>query len=292
MPRYCILTRQAAIEKDFMRDSPKLREYIRRLQHWRDSYERGLDVRPRLQPLDQGGCNLIEFHHAKFDEVEVPGQYVNVSAIDGWLGERLTCQHTEHNEELVRIARFAPRHELARGHGHCYRRITMIGSDSSTHSFSVQMPAARHCRREERLVQMFRILNSVLKKRKEARRRNIQFHIPAAVALAPQLRLIANDSSYLTLQDVYDDYSKSRGRSREDSIMFFYERVKQLSDTPNPKVSLLKVWCQAGADCQMEPKLLQIKMEVLEEIQAKMVPENILSNVSVPNLSPLRTDWR
>lgn len=64
-----------------MRDTPKLREYIRRLQVWRDSYEKGLDARPRLQQLDQGGCNLIEFHHTKFDDVEIPGQYVLVSLL-------------------------------------------------------------------------------------------------------------------------------------------------------------------------------------------------------------------
>ncbi len=72
---------KAAIEKDFMKDMPKLREYIKRLQYWRDTYEKSLDVRPRSQPLDQGGCNLIEFHHAKFDDVEIPGQYVQVSRL-------------------------------------------------------------------------------------------------------------------------------------------------------------------------------------------------------------------
>lgn len=69
---------QAAIEKDFMKDMPKLREYIKRLQYWRDMYEKSLDSRPRSQPLDQGGCNLIEFHHTKFDDIEVPGQYAQV----------------------------------------------------------------------------------------------------------------------------------------------------------------------------------------------------------------------
>ena len=80
---------QSAIEKDFMKDMPRLREYIKRLQWWRDTYEKNLDARPRTQPLDQGGCNLIEFHHAKFDEVEVPGQYVQVSRLFVVHGVRL-----------------------------------------------------------------------------------------------------------------------------------------------------------------------------------------------------------
>jgi transformation/transcription domain-associated protein len=49
--------------------------------------------------------------------------------------------------------------ELGRGHGFCYRRIIMMGTDGLTHSFAAQLPAARHCRREERLTQLFRIMN-------------------------------------------------------------------------------------------------------------------------------------
>jgi transformation/transcription domain-associated protein len=177
----------------------------------------------------------------------------------------------------VKIARFHPKAELARGHGHCFRRITMMGSNGSSHSFSVQLPAARHCRREERLTQLFRIMNSVLRKRKEARRRNLQFHLPPAVPLAPQLRLVESDSSYISLQDIYDEYCHSKGRSREDSIMSFYDRVKQLHDPAIPRVSRRRL---GWAKWQTDQRFIQLKTEVLEEIQAKMVPENILSNVS------------
>jgi transformation/transcription domain-associated protein len=113
----------------------------------------------------------------------------------------------------------------------------MIGSNGSTHTFNVQMPAARHCRREERLTQLFRIMNSVLRKRKEARRRNLQFHLPTAVALAPQLRLVQNDSSYVSLQDVFDKFCATQNVSREDSIMAFLDRMKQLLDPSMSRVS-------------------------------------------------------
>jgi transformation/transcription domain-associated protein len=153
----------------------------------------------------------------------------------------------------------------------------MMGSDGSSHSFSVQLPAARHCRREERLTQLFRIMNSVLRKRKEARRRNLQFHLPPAVPLAPQLRLVEADSSYISLQDIYDEYCAAKKRSREDSIMAFYDRLKTLYDPAVPRV------CRVSpglADNQTDQRFIQLKTEVMEEIQTKMVPENILSNVS------------
>lgn len=232
-----------------MIETPKLREYIKKLQSWRDRYERMLDSRTRLQPLDQGGCNLIEFHQNRFEDVEVPGQYVH---------------HVDQNSEFVRIARFAPKVELGRGHGHCFRRLTMIGTDGSLYTFNVQLPAARHCRREERLTQLFRIMNSVLKRRKESRKRNLQFHLPVAIPLAPQLRLVQSDASYVSLQDIYDEYCGMKGMSREDSIMAFLDRSKELQDPAVPR---------------SDARHSQVKAEIMEEIQTKMVPENVLTNV-------------
>jgi transformation/transcription domain-associated protein len=81
------------------------------------------------------------------------------------------------------------------------------------------------------------LIGSVLQKRKESRRRNLQFHIPTAIALAPQLRLQQNDASYVSLQDVFDDFCSARGMSREDSMLAFYDRVKQLHDPAVQRVS-------------------------------------------------------
>jgi transformation/transcription domain-associated protein len=66
--------------------------------------------------------------------------------------------------------------------------------------------------------------------------------------MAPQLRLVENDSSYVSLQDVYDEYSRSRDRTREDSIMFFSEKVKQLADPSMQKVSL-SLGVRISTDC-------------------------------------------
>jgi transformation/transcription domain-associated protein len=119
---------------------------------------------------------------------------------------------------------------------------------------------------------------SVLKKRKESRRRNLQFHIPTAVALAPQLRLQQNDWSYVSLQDVFDDFSSSRGMLREDSMMAFYDRIKQLHD---PSMQRVSVHYSQTLTIQTDHRFMQLKAEVMEEIQTKMVPENVLTNVSV-----------
>ena len=60
---------------------PILSEYVSRLQHWRDRYERFLDARPRVQSLDLISHWLMEFQFVKLDEIDVPGQYLEVSHV-------------------------------------------------------------------------------------------------------------------------------------------------------------------------------------------------------------------
>jgi transformation/transcription domain-associated protein len=252
---------RTAVERDFIDDQPKMREYIKRLQRWRDFYEKSIDARPRFQSLDSSGVTLTDFHYTKFEDVEVPGQYI---------------QHIDQADELVRIARFHPRIELCRGFGFCFRRITMIGHNGTSYTFNVQMPAARHCRREERLVQLFRIMNCVLRKRKESRRRNLQFHLPVAVALGTQLRLVQNDPSYVSMQEIYDDYAFSQGMTHEDTILAFCDRQRQLYDPSIPRT---------------DPRYIQIKMEIIEEIQAKMLPENVLTDYMIKNMADSESLW-
>ena len=55
-----------------------MKQYVERLQVWRDRYELHLEIRPRVQPLDLISHWLVEFQHLKYDEVEVPGQYLEV----------------------------------------------------------------------------------------------------------------------------------------------------------------------------------------------------------------------
>ena len=72
---------QKEYEEDFIKSKPNLTEYIRKLQQWRDKYERLLDARPRVQSLDNLSHYLIEFQYTKFDEVEIPGQYTEVGLV-------------------------------------------------------------------------------------------------------------------------------------------------------------------------------------------------------------------
>lgn len=68
---------------------------------------------------------------------------------------------------------------------------------------------------------------SVLQRKKETRKRNLSFHLPAAVSCSPTLRLFQTDSSYVTLGEIYDLHCEEIGISREEPILFAGEKVKK-----------------------------------------------------------------
>ncbi|KAF8339104.1 FAT-domain-containing protein [Cantharellus anzutake] len=237
-----------SFEEDLVKSKPTMKEYVERLQIWRDRYESHLEARPRIQPLNVISHWLVEFQHLKYDDVEIPGQYL---------------EHKDSSSDFIKIARFSPTFELCRGNSFCFRRITFIGHDGSRHPFAVQLPSARVCRREERFMQLFRIFNSVLARRKESRKRILTFHIPIAVPMTPSLRLLENDSSYVTLQDIYDQHCQTVGISREEPIITSSLKIKSFIDPHKPFTPA---------------ELTNLKMELMDELVNKMVPRTILSN--------------
>ena len=62
--------------------------------------------------------------------------------------------------------------------------------------------------------------------------------------------------------------------------MAFYDRVKALHDPTVQRVSFAESSTTSAANVQSDAKLIQLKAEVLEEIQTKLVPETVLTNVS------------
>jgi transformation/transcription domain-associated protein len=202
-----------SFEADFVDKKPTMFEYIQKLRKWRDKFEAKLDRRPLKVALELYSAHLSEFRFVKFDEVEVPGQYL---------------QHKDKNQDFVRIERFLPDVDLVRSIGVCHRRLKIRGHDGSVHPFAIQHPAARHCRREERILQLFRHFNGTLAKKKESRRRNLNFHLPLMVPLAPHIRMVQDDPSYISLQGIYEDHCRKASLSKDDPILFTMDRLRVL----------------------------------------------------------------
>ncbi|KAH9943440.1 atypical/PIKK/TRRAP protein kinase [Epithele typhae] len=254
-------------EEDFIKSKPSLSEYIRKLQQWRDKYERLLDVRPRAQSLDNLSHYLIEFQYTKFDEVEVPGQYT---------------EDKDNNQSFVRIRRFGPQYENCRSHGYCWRRLLIRGHDGSTTSFAVQLPSGRHCRREDRTSQVFRTLNGTLNRKKESRKRNLHFHLPAAIACAPNLRLYQNDASYVALGDIYDQHCEDIGIAREEPVIMIGEKVKVV----------VRDFKQRTGRTPNKGEFYSLKKELMDDVMAKAVPEDVLTKYIIRTMKTPSDLWR
>ncbi|PGH01393.1 hypothetical protein AJ79_07934 [Helicocarpus griseus UAMH5409] len=251
-----------SFEADFVVKKPTMHEYIHKLRRWRDKFEEKLDRRPHTQSLEAFSPHLSEFKFLKFDEIEVPGQYL---------------EHKDKNQDFVRIDRFLPNVELVRGIGVCHRRLKMRGHDGSLHCFAVQHPAARHCRREERILQLFRIFNGILSKRKESRRRNIYFHLPLMVPLAPHIRLVKDDPSYISLQGVYEDHCRRTGMSKDEPVLFTMEKMRSLAEMKqNVSISQHPLFTVTNNEQRTPEQSLVLRSEIFSAIQEKWVPNTIL----------------
>jgi transformation/transcription domain-associated protein len=253
-----------SFEADFVRVKPTMHEYIHKLREWRTKFEEKLDRQPRQVSLASFSVHLSEFRFLKFDEVEIPGQYL---------------EHKEKHQDFVQIERFMPDVDLVRTVSASYRRLKMRGKDGSIHSWAVQHPAARHCRREERILQLFRQLNQNLLKKKESRRRNLQFTLPIMVPLAPHIRLAKEDTTWVTLQGVYEDHCRRNKISKDEPILFSMEKLRAILE-PKANASSSRPFLSPSLELtffQHRPseQHATARLELLNAIQNKWVPSNV-----------------
>lgn len=250
---------KTAFEADFVVEKPNLENYILKLRKWRDRFEEKLDARDNKLTLESISPHLSEFHYQKFEDIEVPGQYF---------------EHKDNNVHFVKIERFLSNVEVVRGVGICNRRLTILGHDGSLHPFAVQYPAARHCRREERVTQLFKILNGVISRRKEARSRNLQFTLPVAVPLTPHIRIVQDDSRYVSMNAIYEEYCRSKKQSRDAPLDFASSKLRAAFDPKLPK-----------------PDIPAVKMEILNAIQSSLVPSTILRDYFTKSYKTFADFW-
>lgn len=56
--------------------------------------------------------------------------------------------------------------------------------------------------------------------------RNLVFHLPAIVPLAPNVRMVQDDPSYTSLYDIYEDHCDSVHMHKDDPLVYFVEKFK------------------------------------------------------------------
>lgn len=250
---------KTAFNEDIIQSKPNLETYISKLLKWKTCMEERLDRSYGKVNLERICPHLSQFHHQKFEDIDIPGQYL---------------LNKESNQGFVKIERFMSTIDMIRGPVACYKRITIKGTDGSNHKFAIQFPAARHCRREERMYQMFRLFNDELSKNVQTRRRNIEFTIPVAIPLSPHIRMVSDDEKYINMYNVYERSMKAKGQNKDEPLAFYIEKLRSAYDPRLPK-----------------PDVLNVKTEILSAIQTLFVPTNMMKDYFVHYYPKFEDFW-
>ena len=101
-----------------------------------------------------------------------------------------------------------PRVEIVHKHNTAARRLYIRGHNGKVYPYLVVNDAClTESRREERVLQLLRMLNYFLGKQKETARRLLNFTVPRVVAVSPQMRLVGDNPASVSLLDIYKSVS-------------------------------------------------------------------------------------
>ncbi|XP_048334555.2 uncharacterized protein LOC107424364 isoform X2 [Ziziphus jujuba] len=188
-----------------------LSELTERLKHWKNVLQSNVEDRfPAVLKLEEESRVLRDFHVV---DVEVPGQYF----IDQEIGP-------DHTVKLDRVGADIP---IVRRHGSSFRRLTLIGSDGSQRHFIVQTSLTPNARSDERILQLFRVMNQMFDKHKESRRRHICIHTPIIIPVWSQVRMVEDDLMYSTFLEVYENHCARNDKEADLPITYFKEQLNQ-----------------------------------------------------------------
>jgi len=116
-------------------------------------------------------------------------------------------------------------------------------------------------------------------KRKESRRRNLQFHLPLMIPLSPNVRMVQDDASYITLQGVFEDYCRRNDLKKDEPILFTIDKLRSIKSVSprNMAIEVLapNVLSQSDPQQSNAAQALATRLETFMAVQEKFVPSNL-----------------
>ncbi|CAN8229179.1 unnamed protein product [Cochlearia groenlandica] len=188
-----------------------LADLTKKLKDWKNILQSNVEERlPARLRLEDESKVLREFNIV---DVEIPGQY--------FAEQEVAPDHT------VKLDRVGADVQIVRRHGSSFRRLTLIGSDGSQKHFIVQTSLTPNARSDERILQLFRVMNQMFDKHKESRRRHIGIHTPIIIPVWSQVRMVEDDLMYNTFLEVYENHCGRNSRESDLPITYFKEKLNQ-----------------------------------------------------------------
>ncbi|XP_077554082.1 transformation/transcription domain-associated protein-like isoform X4 [Haemaphysalis longicornis] len=219
----------------------KLHNLINKLKKWIKILEAKTKLLPKSLLIEEK-CRFLSNFSQQTADVALPGEFLL----------------PKHNHYYVRIARFMPRVEIVQKHNTAARRLYIRGQNGKIYPYLVVNDAClSDARREERVLQLLRMLNHQLDKQKETARRLLHLAVPRVVAVSPQMRLVEDNPASVSLLQVYQRRCAQRGVEHEAPVGRYYERL-------------------AAVQARGSQASHQVLRDVLRDVQASMVPRQLL----------------
>nr|CAD7427558.1 unnamed protein product [Timema monikensis] len=221
--------------------SMKLQNLIVKLRKWIQILENKVKTLPKSF-LIEDKCRFLSNFSMQTADVELPGEFLL----------------PKHSHYFVCIARFMPRVDVVQKHNTAARRLFIRGHNGKIYPYLVVNDSGLgDSRKEERVLQLLRMLNSYFDKQKETARRFLQFTVPRVVAVAPHLRLIEDNPASISLLDIYKQGCQRIGIEHDQPIQRYYERL-------------------AAVQARGSQASHQVLRDILKEVQNHMVPRSLL----------------
>nr|XP_014353128.1 PREDICTED: transformation/transcription domain-associated protein [Latimeria chalumnae] len=235
--------------------SMKLHNLISKLKKWIKILEAKTKQLPKFFLIEEK-CRFLSNFSAQTAEVEIPGEFLMPKPMHYY----------------IKIARFMPRVEIVQKHNTAARRLYIRGHNGKIYPYLVMNDAClTESRREERVLQLLRLLNPCLEKRKETTKRHLFFTVPRVVAVSPQMRLVEDNPSSLSLVEIYKQRCAKKGIEHDNPISRYYDRL-------------------ATVQARGTQASHQVLRDILKEVQGNMVPRSMLKEWALHTF-PSATDY-
>lgn len=219
----------------------KLHNLINKLKKWIKILEAKTKLLPKSLLIEEK-CRFLSNFSQQTADVALPGEFLL----------------PKNNHYYVRIARFMPRVEIVQKHNTAARRLYIRGQNGKIYPYLVVNDAClSDARREERVLQLLRMLNHYLDKQKETARRCLHFAVPRVVAVSPQMRLVEDNPASVSLLDIYKQRCLKRGIEPDAPLGRYYERL-------------------AAVQARSAQASHQVLRDILRDVQGATVPRTLL----------------
>ncbi len=270
-------TERAVTSPSQRKDVPTLADVVMCLKKWKRLLQVVVSSVPSKTPLRHSSAFLARlqgevetWNSGNRACVEIPGQYLK--------------SFEEPKPELhAMLLRFDSQVIVHQKQGATMRCLGMLASNGHMYYFNVMFAIPQTTRTDERMVQLHTVVEELLGKHVQARRRDLVIHAPSVVPITPRMRLIENSLSYVSLGEVYEASCRRSRRDPDEPVIHCQRAINQ---------KLQKAAANGPIDATMQSNIEgSVKYKIFTETCANVVKSDLLYEFVVGHMDDTEAIW-